>query len=167
MSSRAAGPFALGVTGASGAIYALRTMAALLERGCRLEIVFSEFGRRLLADEIGADAKVDRLQDLLVARYGEGVRHYATLAFADPFMRLLQLTPALRTTIVMDIGRTFPLLSEEEADAYLATADGVFVSLCERRTLANNDAAFQVVFGRAFEKKPLNECWDFYRRKPA
>jgi hypothetical protein len=98
--------------------------------------------------------------------YGVGVQHYATLAFADPFMRLLHLTPALRTTIVMDIGRTFPLLGEQEADAYLATADGVFVSLCERRTLANNDAAFQAVFARAFEKKPLNECWDFYRRKP-
>jgi flavin prenyltransferase len=67
-------PLALGVTGASGAIYALRTIAALLERGCRLEIVFSEFGRRLLSDELGAEAKVDRLQDLLVARYGDGVR---------------------------------------------------------------------------------------------
>jgi 4-hydroxy-3-polyprenylbenzoate decarboxylase len=65
---------AVGVTGASGALYAVRTIAALLDLGCRLEIVFSEFGRRLLADEIGADAKVDRLQDLLVARYGEGVR---------------------------------------------------------------------------------------------
>jgi 4-hydroxy-3-polyprenylbenzoate decarboxylase len=74
MSSSAAPPLALGVTGASGAIYALRTIAALLERGCRLEIVFSEFGRRLLADEIAADARVDRLQDLLVARYGDGVR---------------------------------------------------------------------------------------------
>lgn len=67
-------PVAVGVTGASGALYAIRTMAALLELGCRLEIVFSEFGRRLLADELGADAKVDRLQDLLVSRYGEGVR---------------------------------------------------------------------------------------------
>ena len=65
---------ALAVTGASGAIYALRTIAALLERGCRLEIVFSEFGRRLLCDELGAEAKVDRLQDLLIARYGDGVR---------------------------------------------------------------------------------------------
>jgi len=67
-------PVAVGVTGASGALYAIRTIAALLELGCRLEIVFSEFGRRLLADELGADAKVDRLQDLLVSRYGEGVR---------------------------------------------------------------------------------------------
>ncbi|HYN06799.1 MAG TPA: UbiX family flavin prenyltransferase [Vicinamibacterales bacterium] len=65
---------AVGVTGASGALYAVRTIAALLDLGCRLEIVFSEFGRRLLADELGADAKIDRLQDLLVARHGEGVR---------------------------------------------------------------------------------------------
>lgn len=65
---------AVGVTGASGAIYAVRTIAALLEAGCRLEIVFSDYGRRLLMDELGADAKVDRLQDLLEARYGDGVR---------------------------------------------------------------------------------------------
>ena len=66
---------AVGVTGASGAIYAVRTIAALLEAGCRLEIVFSEYGRRLMIDELGADAKVDRLGDLLVERYGEGVRN--------------------------------------------------------------------------------------------
>jgi 4-hydroxy-3-polyprenylbenzoate decarboxylase len=64
----------VGVTGASGALYAVRTIAALLERGCRLEIVFSDFGRRLLIDELGPDAKVERLFDLLVERYGEGVR---------------------------------------------------------------------------------------------
>ncbi|MEO7190669.1 MAG: UbiX family flavin prenyltransferase [Vicinamibacterales bacterium] len=64
---------AIGVTGASGAIYAVRTIAALLEAGCHLEIVFSDYGRRLLADELGADAKIERLQELLVARYGEVV----------------------------------------------------------------------------------------------
>lgn len=65
---------AVGVTGASGSIYAVRTMAALLEAGCRLEIVFSDYGRRLLMDELGEQAKVDRLLDVLVERYGEGVR---------------------------------------------------------------------------------------------
>lgn len=65
---------AVGVTGASGAIYAVRTIAALLETGCHLEIVFSDYGRRLLIDELGPDAKVDRLADLLVDRYGDGVR---------------------------------------------------------------------------------------------
>jgi flavin prenyltransferase len=67
-------PVVVGVTGASGALYAVRTIAALLERGCRLDIVFSDFGKRLLIDELGPDAKVERLLDLLVDRYGEGVR---------------------------------------------------------------------------------------------
>jgi 4-hydroxy-3-polyprenylbenzoate decarboxylase len=65
---------AVGVTGASGAIYAVRTMAALLEAGCHLQIVFSDYGRRLLMDELGPEAKPDRLIDLLVERYGDPVR---------------------------------------------------------------------------------------------
>jgi 4-hydroxy-3-polyprenylbenzoate decarboxylase len=65
---------AVAVTGASGAIYAARTIAALLEAGCHLEIVFSDYGKRLLADELGVGAKVDRLMDLLAERYGEDVR---------------------------------------------------------------------------------------------
>jgi flavin prenyltransferase len=64
----------VGVTGASGAVYAVRTMAALLEMGCHLEVVFSEFGRRLLIDELGPEAKVDRLAEWLAGRYGESVR---------------------------------------------------------------------------------------------
>mgnify|MGYP003341739901 FL=1 len=64
---------AVGVTGASGAIYAVRTIAALLAEGCALELVFSDYGRRLMLDELGPDAKVERLQELLVARYGEAV----------------------------------------------------------------------------------------------
>lgn len=63
---------AVGVTGASGALYAIRTIGALLEAGCHLELVFSDYGRRLLADELGPGAKVDRLADLLHERYGDG-----------------------------------------------------------------------------------------------
>ena len=65
---------AIGVTGASGVIYAARTIAALCEAGCDLEVVFSDYGRRLLMDELGPDAKVERLMDLLAARYGDTVR---------------------------------------------------------------------------------------------
>jgi flavin prenyltransferase len=64
--------FAFAITGASGAIYAVRTMAALLERECHLEVVVSDYGRRLLHDELGEDANVNRLRDYLVGRYGEG-----------------------------------------------------------------------------------------------
>ena len=62
--------FALAITGASGALYAVRTMAALLERECHLELVISDYGRRLLHDELGEDAAVARLREFLVAKYG-------------------------------------------------------------------------------------------------
>jgi 4-hydroxy-3-polyprenylbenzoate decarboxylase len=61
---------AVGITGASGAIYAVRTIAALLELDCRVDVVASDFGRRLLSDELGPDARVDRLREYLVGRYG-------------------------------------------------------------------------------------------------
>ena len=61
---------AFAVTGASGAAYATRTMAALMERGCHLEVVISDYGRRLLRDELGEGAAVDRLRDYLAETYG-------------------------------------------------------------------------------------------------
>jgi flavin prenyltransferase len=68
----------LAITGASGAVYATRTMAALLERGCHVELVISDYGRRLLRDELGDAASVDKLSDYLVSRYGGGVRKGTT-----------------------------------------------------------------------------------------
>jgi 4-hydroxy-3-polyprenylbenzoate decarboxylase len=65
---------AVAVTGASGAVYATRTMAALLERGCHLEVVISDYGRRLLRDELGESAAADKLMDYLASKYGDVVR---------------------------------------------------------------------------------------------
>ncbi len=65
---------AVGITGASGAIYAVRTVAALLECGARVDLVASDFGRRLLRDELGQGATIDRLPDYLADTYGDGVR---------------------------------------------------------------------------------------------
>ena len=64
----------IAITGASGAIYATRTLAALLEQGCHIELVVSDYGRRLLRDELGDAATVDKLMDYLAATYGDGVR---------------------------------------------------------------------------------------------
>ena len=74
---------AVGVTGASGAVYAVRTIAALLERGCHLELVFTDFGRRLLHDELGSEASVDRLLDYLAERYGDRVRQGSFTLFSN------------------------------------------------------------------------------------
>ena len=49
----------------------MRTMAALLERDCHLEVVVSDYGRRLLHDELGEAASVPRLREYLVEKYGE------------------------------------------------------------------------------------------------
>ena len=60
----------LAITGASGALYATRTLAALLERGCHVELIVTEYGRRLLRDELGETAAVERITDYLAERYG-------------------------------------------------------------------------------------------------
>jgi flavin prenyltransferase len=64
---------AIAITGASGAIYATRTVAALLERGIHVELIVSDYGRRLLRDELGEAASVDRFVPYLADRYGAGV----------------------------------------------------------------------------------------------
>jgi len=64
---------AIAITGASGAIYATRTLAALLSRGVHVELVVSDYGRRLLRDELGDAAVVDRLIPYLSDKYGESV----------------------------------------------------------------------------------------------
>ena len=64
---------AIGITGASGALYAVRTVAALLERGVHVELIVSDYGRRLLRDELGEHATVERLRDFLASKYGGGV----------------------------------------------------------------------------------------------
>jgi flavin prenyltransferase len=64
---------AVAITGASGAIYATRTVAALLARGVHVELVISDYGRRLLRDELGEAATVDRLMAFLADKYGGAV----------------------------------------------------------------------------------------------
>ena len=64
---------AIAVTGASGAIYATRTIAALLERGVHVELIVTDYGRRLLRDELGDAASVEGLRPFLIDKYGPGV----------------------------------------------------------------------------------------------
>ena len=64
---------AVAVTGASGAVYATRTIAALLAHGVHVELVVSDYGRRLLRDELGEQAAIERLVPYLTGRYGDAV----------------------------------------------------------------------------------------------
>jgi len=64
---------ALAITGASGAMYATRTLAALLERGVHVELIVSDYGRRLLRDELGDAASVEKLVPYLASKHGADV----------------------------------------------------------------------------------------------
>ena len=73
MSIERVSSIAVAITGASGALYATRTLAALLARGMHVELVISDYGRRLLHDELGEKASLDRLLPFLVEKYGAEV----------------------------------------------------------------------------------------------
>ncbi|HEX6463215.1 MAG TPA: UbiX family flavin prenyltransferase, partial [Vicinamibacterales bacterium] len=110
-SRRAPRVFGFAITGASGAVYAMRTMAALLERDCHLEVVISEYGRRLLRDELGETASVSRLREYLVETYGQSA------------------------------GKgTFTILSNKDLGATLASGshdcEGMVIVPCSMKTLA-------------------------------
>jgi len=64
---------ALAITGASGALYATRTLAALLSRGVDVELVVTDYGRRLLRDELGEGAGIENLLPYLSAKFGPDV----------------------------------------------------------------------------------------------
>ena len=71
MSDKPRRSLAVAITGASGALYAVRTLAALLERGYRDELVVRDFGRRLLTEELSVPA--DKLLPYLSRSYGSAV----------------------------------------------------------------------------------------------
>lgn len=62
------------VTGASGALYAVRLLKALVERGTAVDLVVSAYGHRLLIEECGINLKTDDLGAWLDARYGTAPR---------------------------------------------------------------------------------------------
>ncbi len=64
---------ALAITGASGALYAVRTLAELLSRGLHVELVVSDYGRRLLRDELGEEAALEKIVPYLSSKYGAAV----------------------------------------------------------------------------------------------
>ena len=60
----------VGVTGASGAIYAERLLKALIEEGHGIELVLSHYGARLLKEERDLPGDSRKLGEALASRYG-------------------------------------------------------------------------------------------------
>jgi 4-hydroxy-3-polyprenylbenzoate decarboxylase len=51
----------------------MRTLGALLAQSVHVELVISDYGKRLLRDELGETATVENLRPSLIARYGEAI----------------------------------------------------------------------------------------------
>ena len=64
----------VGVTGASGAIYAVRFLKACLEYGIDIDLVVSDYGRRLLIEECSLNLKTHDVATWLDERYGPAER---------------------------------------------------------------------------------------------
>ena len=62
------------ITGASGALYATRNVAALLTQGIDVDLITTDFGRRLLRDELGEEANVEKIVPFLEATYRTELR---------------------------------------------------------------------------------------------
>ncbi len=74
MSERNRAEIVVGVTGASGALYAVRFLKLCLETGLTVDLICSAYGKRLLIEECGYNPKADDLGAWLDARYGPAER---------------------------------------------------------------------------------------------
>jgi 4-hydroxy-3-polyprenylbenzoate decarboxylase len=66
--------FVVAVTGASGAIYAVRTMRALLAAGHHVHLILSKYGRYVMHEEMGWEPDSESMLDFLARTGGEEVR---------------------------------------------------------------------------------------------
>jgi len=62
------------ITGASGAIYAVRLLKACLESNVEVDLVVSDYGKRLLIEECELNLKVDTVEAWLDQHYGRAER---------------------------------------------------------------------------------------------
>jgi 4-hydroxy-3-polyprenylbenzoate decarboxylase len=129
---------AIAVTGASGAIYATRTLAFLLERGVHVELVISDYGRRLLRDELGDSATVENLVPYLTAKYGGAVSagsltvHSnrdlgATIASGSHRCRGMAIVPCSMKTLAGVANGLSRSLVERAADVMLSAEAGAIM----------------------------------------
>jgi 4-hydroxy-3-polyprenylbenzoate decarboxylase len=62
------------VTGASGALYAVRFLKACLELGVRIDLVVSHYGQRLLIEECNLNLKTESVESWLERTWGPAER---------------------------------------------------------------------------------------------
>ena len=126
----------VGVTGASGAIYAERLLKALIEEGHAIELILSNYGARLFKEERDLPGEPRKVADAIASRYqlrlaeGQVTPHAyqdlgATLASGSYLVDGMAIVPAsMRTVGALAAGLDLTLIDRAAA-----------VTLKERRPL--------------------------------
>lgn len=163
----------IGVTGASGSLYALRLIRALLIDGHRVSVIFSKFGRFIMQDEAGLSAGEDFLEQL-VEKYGDSVRNgelaefkigdlAAPLASGSVRVHGMVIVPCSMKTLSSIAHGTSASLIERSADVTLKEARPLILVPREtplnlihmRNMLAAGEAGAHIVPAMpAFYQKP-------------
>jgi polyprenyl P-hydroxybenzoate/phenylacrylic acid decarboxylase-like protein len=120
--------FVLGVSGASGAAYALRTLELLLDSGAAVHLVVTDYGKRLLA----AETAVSRItpQDLL-----------AHLSAEDPPPGLRCRREPLDAAVMQDWAKRLTIHPNKDVGALIASGsflhDGMVIAPCSSSSLGS------------------------------
>ncbi|MEW5807102.1 MAG: UbiX family flavin prenyltransferase [Acidobacteriota bacterium] len=73
----------VGITGASGAIYAIRLLKALLEKDAHIDLIISGYGERILKEETGFDCRSETAIHYIRMTYGMSSRNGVTVVKHD------------------------------------------------------------------------------------
>ncbi|WP_232629527.1 hypothetical protein [Methylobacterium sp. Leaf118] len=111
-----------------------------------------------------------------VAAMGERVRRRAlvgpstrvtTIGYVEPFARLLGAEPVRGTRLWLDPWRTVGTLTVEQARAYLAEADAVFVQLCPPKQQLRDmiERSFRPALDPDFVRVEATACYELWLRQ--
>lgn len=73
----------VGVTGASGAIYALRTLRALLANGVEVHLIVSDYGAYVIESETDFPLKNGNILETFRTRYGDEVSNGTVIRYSN------------------------------------------------------------------------------------
>ncbi len=86
----------VGITGASGAIYALHTVRALLANGIEVHLIVSDYGAYVIESETEFSLKSGNLLESFRSKYGDEVLNGSVVKYSnkdsggDNFQRIIQ-----------------------------------------------------------------------------
>ena len=123
-------PFVVGITGASGAVYATRLLEALVQLGSDVHLTISPSGNTLLRQELGVTVDLDRFQavdlrlrvsqeSLQLIRYHHVTDYFSPIASGSALTSGMVICPCSGGTLSAVAHGTSTNLVQRAADVHL------------------------------------------------